>query len=495
MRTEGRRTLFDMAAAILRHIAASVAGLAIIPLVAHLLGVEALGAWALLGTIAFTLGLADLGLGAAVQRASARREDNKTREIMSAAHCALVAVGPLLAVLVPSFGLDIGGAPELRREIDMAVVPTMVGGLVNAWGSTYRAFLVGRGALRPLAGAKVGAAALQVALTAVGLSFWPHVWVVGAALLFASLVETTGNILSARALDPLLPVAPRLPASWETTRLALRDGSAALAIAAAGLLAIRLDVAILAHSASLASVAAYAVASRAVDQSFTVAKQVSTALVCRLASAATRDQAVVTGTRALGGLVAVGMVVLCLPGRDLLALWAGEAATRREAVQALAILGLAATVSAAHETVAAALMVSGRTAWDAAVPLVLGYAVNIALSVLFVDHLGVLAVAGGTLLGNVLTTSLLWARALQRFGWTLGHVAAVVRPAVLAGTVALTMGWLFSPTTGVFASLLATAVVTLCGLGAGGWLAFGKRSPIGRSAAAAPAALQTEMDR
>ena len=455
-------------AAMLRHVASSAAGLLVIPLVSYGLGTDALAGWALLGTSAFVLGVADLGLSAAVQRASARRDEGRARELVGSALLVISIVALPLAALCRAFVLDVDLGVASQEALGLAAWPTLAAGVVMAWGYPYRAWLLGRGELPTLARARIAAVVVQVVATAVGLELAPSLVTVGVALLLSALLETGANLRAARRRDPTLPRWPRPPDSWRTVADALRNGSAALAIAIASLLALRLDVALVAHGGSAVAVAGYAIAARAVDQSFTVAKQVSTALIPKLADVGTRLVAIQTGTRLLGVSVAVGMAILCGPGRPLLSLWAGEVAGAPETLTALVLLAVAATVAASHETIASALALGDGGGWNAATPLVIGYVVNVALSASLVSAWGAPAVALGTVVGNLVSSALLWVRAFRSFGLAARAWTRLMSPVGLGGLASVAVAL---PLTGVARDMLticaASALTLAAGAGAG----------------------------
>ena len=458
----------NVVAAMLRHVASSAAGLLVIPLVSYGLGTDALAGWALLGTSAFVLGVADLGLSAAVQRASARRDEPLARELLGSALLVISIVALPLAALCRAFVLDVDARVASTEALELAAWPTLAAGVVMAWGYPYRAWLMGRGELPVLARARIAAVAVQVLVTAVGLTLVPSLFTVGFALLLSALLETGANLHAARRRDSTLPWLPRLPASFQTVADALRNGSAALAIAIASLLALRLDVALVAHGGSAVAVAGYAIAARAVDQSFTVAKQVSTALIPKLADVGTRLVAIRTGTRLLGVSVAVGMAILCGPGRPLLSLWAGEIAGAPETLTALVLLAFAATVAASHETIASALSLGDGGGWDAATPLVIGYGVNVTLSASLVGAWGAPAVAFGTVVGNLVSSTMLWVRAFRSFGLAVRAWTRLMSPVWLAGLTSVAVAL---PLSGLARDLLtscvASALTLIVGMSAG----------------------------
>jgi hypothetical protein len=472
-----RRTIADIVVAGARHALAVATGVLTIGLVARRLGPDALGAWALLGTASFLLGAADLGLSTAVQRAAVQRDPAPARRVTALALLAIAVVAPTAAVLSYVFLLDVpGAAPALRADVDRAGVLVMIAGVVAAAAFPYRGFALVRGGMRALAGAKAAAAAAQVTITATWLWLQPTLLAPAAGLLAAALLETALSVRVARGLDPALPLLPARPASRGEIVTALRDGAAALAINLSVLAAVRADVVVLAHVAPLALVAAYGVASRAVDQSYTLAKQVSAALLPKLGDPGARGGAVRLGTAVLGVLVASGMPALALDGQGMLVAWAGPVAARPQAAVALALLGGAAMIAATHELVASALMLGGRTAWATATPIVLGSAVNVALLLGLARVAPVWAAAGGNVLGNVVVSVMVWSRARRLLGWTARDVAGAVAPAAAAGAASLGVGWALAGAgaAGLAGSVAACALTTACGLAAGAAVARGR---------------------
>ena len=107
---------------------------------------------------------------------------------------------------------------------------------------------------------------------------------------------------------------------------AMRDSGAALAINVAVAGALRADVIVLSVWFPLTTVAAYMVAARGVDQIFSTAKQMTSALIQRLGRADSREIAVRFGTASLGALAAAALVSAALFGQPVLRFWVGPAA-------------------------------------------------------------------------------------------------------------------------------------------------------------------------
>jgi peptidoglycan biosynthesis protein MviN/MurJ (putative lipid II flippase) len=151
-----------------------------------------------------------------------------------------------------------------------------------------------------------------------------------------------------------------------------------------------------------------------------------------------------------------------------LSLWAGEVAGAPETLTALMLLAVAAAVAASHETIASALALGDGGGWNAATPLVIGYIVNVALSASLVGAWGAPAVAFGTVVGNLVSSALLWARAFRSFGLAARAWTRLMSPVGLAGLGAVAIAL---PLTGVARDMLTTCIasaVTLAvGTGAG----------------------------
>jgi O-antigen/teichoic acid export membrane protein len=393
----------------------------------------------------------------------------ETRRTIGIAVAVILVLAPLLGVGSYTALLDLPDADAaLAADARRAAIVAFAGGAIGALASPFRSLLVVRGALGNLTRVRTLAVALQVGVTWAGLALTRSLVAPAAGLLVSSIVETVGSALAARALEPGLRLGPVLPVSFAELRSLLAEGAASLAVNIAGILALRFDVVILSKVCPLATVAAYGVASRVVDQSFTLAKQTSLALLPRLASKEDRARAVRVGTALLGGAVAAGMGALVTNGSGLLVAWAGDVAARPETAIAVAILAAATVFSAGHEVAASALTLAGRSAWDAALPLVAGYAINLVFSVIFASRLGVVAVSCGTLVGNAVTSVALWSRARSLLGWRVRAVAWTLAPVLVAGVVALGTGRFIAlaEKTGVAWSAVGCVAATLAGLGA-----------------------------
>jgi hypothetical protein len=152
----------------------------------------------------------------------------------------------------------------------------------------------------------------------------------------------------------------------------------------------------------------------------------------------------------------------------MLVAWAGPVAARPEAAIAITLLAIAAAIAAGHEVVSSALMLGGTTPWESAGPIVAGYIVNLGVSILAAPRFGVWAVAGGTLLGNTLTSILLWDRGRRLLSWSLPTVGSALAPLAAAGCASATASLLLSSVAerGALWSVSICVATTVFGCGA-----------------------------
>jgi O-antigen/teichoic acid export membrane protein len=462
------RMTADLLAVCGRHTLQMVAGLLTISLVVRALGPEGMGAWALLGTTSYLLSLCDLGLSTTVQRAAARPEEAVTRRLVRLTVLVVLIVGPCMSVGAWFLLLRVPGTPDaLQAELGLAALPALAGGWVGSLGGPLRSLLLMRGAFTPLAWTRAAASAAQVVLTAGGLALSASLLAPAWGLFAGAVLEVLLLVRATRLFYPDLDLRPGWPGEASEVRDAFRQGLAALTINAGVAAAIRADVLILSAWLPLGTVGAYQVASRCIDQIFSLAKQSSTWLLHRLGDPEGRPAAMRLGTAVLGGLVTSGIVALALDGSALLEAWVGPLARDPSVGVAMVLLGVAAIIAAAEKIPAAALTVSSASAWDVALPMLLGNALNIALSLAGVRYLGVWGVAGGTVCGNLLIALLIWSKARVLLGWSAVDVAWTLAPIGAAGLVSLSLGWALAPLTlgEPLASALICMGVTVLGTG------------------------------
>ncbi|MGK3994388.1 lipopolysaccharide biosynthesis protein [Sorangium sp. So ce1024] len=442
-RSGERRVLVELLAGGGRQIAAMVAGLVVYTVMARWLKAEKLGAWSLLGTISFQLAIADLGLTTAVQRAAVAADAARARRAVALALVPLCTLGPLAAGASYLWFLGVGGeSAELQEDISRAAVLVLVGGVVSALGTPYRGYIMARGRANAVAYARTAQAVTHLAVVALGFAVAGRTLLVpSAGLLLASVIELAITLRVARAIDPLLPLLPAIPPDRGETWGALREGSASLVISVSTMLAVRVDAVVLSRVAPLAVVASYGVASRAVEMIYMLTKQATAVLQPRLGDPARREGAVRVGTGVFCGVIAVGMGSIALNAQPLLVAWVGAVAENDVTATVLAILALASIVTASEEMAGATLTLSGRTAWATAVPAAIGAAVNLSISVLGAPRYGIWAVAGSTVVGSLVKTTLAWINASKLLGYGARDVARAFAPPVAGGLASLATSW------------------------------------------------------
>jgi O-antigen/teichoic acid export membrane protein len=445
-----------------RHAAQTVAGLLTISLVVRALGPEGLGAWALLGTTGFLVGLSDLGLSIAVQRAAARPDDAVTHRLVRMTMgvvlvvCPCMSLGAYLLLLRLPAGLN-----ALQAEFTHATLPTLAAGLVGSLVAPLRSLLLMRGAFSSLAWSRAAASTAQVALTAVGLALSPSLLAPAVGILVGTVLEAMLLTWAVRQFVPGLELRPGWPEKASEVQDAFRQGLAALAINVGVAAALRADILILSAHLPLSALGAYQVASRSVDQLFSLAKQASVWLLHRLGDPEGRPGAIRLGTALLGGLVTSGVAALALDGSALLEAWVGPVAREEVVVVAVALLGTAAIIAAAEEIAAAALTVSSTSTWEVARPMLLGHMLNVTVSLVAVRYSGAWGVAGATVCGNLLIAILIWRKASTLMGWSARDIAWTLAPIGAAGLISLGLGWMLAP---LAARAALTSALVCCGV-------------------------------
>ncbi|MFO0661598.1 MAG: hypothetical protein U0165_17465, partial [Polyangiaceae bacterium] len=430
-----RASLFrDSAVSMARHLIGASAGILTLAIVARALGVNGLASWALVGTSAFMVGLADLGLSSTVQRAVASGEIAEQKVALQRAVTLTAIASPILAVALMAITHH-----ELSKAVDapaMLLPSVILAGLAGVVGSVVqplRSLLVTRGQLAPVALSRSVASIAQVIVLLAALYVSRTLIAPSLALLVSSVLEIVivwsavqNDLGGWRPLPSLSLVRGSAPA--------LKQGAGTLVLNAAVLAALRIDVTLLANVAPLATVAAYGVASRAVDQAFTVVKQIGVALLSRLARSGEREQAALTALRWMPSLVAAVMASLCFTAQPWFELWVGPGVLLPVFTQTLLLLGLASVLAATSETACSLLTMASSSTWNATRAVMFGSIVNVVISVGGLSQYGALAVAGGTLIGNMVSSTIAWRGASRLLGWSLSDLVRAMFP---AATIAL----------------------------------------------------------
>ncbi len=486
-----------LVASVGRHVVSTVCGLLTFAWIARALGAAATGAWAVLAATTVLFSLADLGLSTVVQRAAIRedREDEARASLSTAIFVALV-LGSLAGLSLVALGPAAVGAREALGAVGargvIAAIPFIaLSGIFSALSGPLRAFALGRGALDALALSRVLGAITQLAALGAALSHGLALRGAAMALCLGTFVELLGLARAVRRADPTASLAPRC-APWKTLRGWLSTSAAALSVHAAVAVAVRADVAVLARVIAMADVGGYAVASRATDQLFSVAKQVSPTLVPAIGRERERDDALAVGTAALGALVAAGLGSFALLGQPLLVAWAGPVAAGPVTADALRWLSLAVVLGALCEMPTSVLLLSAPSPWSAAVPQVVGSLAHAAGCAALASLAGPRAAAISAVLGNALIAVWVWRSAARMQRWNARRVWTAVAPTITAGAVAIAAARALAPLSqrGALGSLVACCVGFALALTAA--IAHGLHLHRRRADATAALALTTE---
>jgi O-antigen/teichoic acid export membrane protein len=446
-------------AAMARQFAGMLATIVTVPIIAHKLGADALGAWVLVISGAMVVQLSDLGLSTAVRRAIVAGDDERALRSLSRALKSALVVG-FAGVFFARFLIGdvegVGGASAALWILPIAA-------WLLAIALPLHSYVLSYGGVVGLAWTRGASCVVQVALTLAALHWFPGLVAPALGVLAGALIEIVLLVWLALRHKPATRRATlKLVASdWRSD---LRDGSAALMINAAVYATVRIDALVLARISPLAVVASYCVAGRIVDQSYVLAKQVSSGLLPLFRHEEERYRALQLGTTVLTGLVTPGMIALALLGGPLLVLWAGSAGATDIAMIAVALLGFAAILAAFGEVACSLLTHTAGSAWAGAVPVSLGAAVNVVLTLILAPIAGFWGAACATILGAATTMSYVWIRVarsglpdrrmLRRLTFRLAQSASTSGVlACLCLTLPKTTSW----------ALLGCTIVTLAG--------------------------------
>jgi O-antigen/teichoic acid export membrane protein len=440
----------DMGASVGRHLVSVVVGLLMTPILVRSIGVARMGFWSLLGTSAFLVGLSDLGLTAATLRIAAGDDPRAAKRAARLASLvtAVVSIPLVLGCGAWLFGVVRELPPVQWKDARVAVALALVAGIVNAAFQPARAYAQGQGRLVLLAKARTVGTVAQLVVTLFGL--WIRPGLIAAAAGYATCVVAEGAICLLATLDGV--EGRGFPTRIERRGL-FAVGRSALLTNMSVALCIRADVLVLQRIATLDVIGAYSVASRVVDQGFTLVKQVSSALVPRLGQRSKdRDSVIRFGTMLLGAIAAAPLAALAVAGAPLVVLWAGHTVDQPILPVALAWLSVAAIVTSIEEVACSSLSIGGDYRLVSRAILA-GTLTNVALSIVGGWALGPGAVAAATAIGNVVMTVLVW-QAIQRAQrWAIDTILSAMAPAAVAASVS-----------GLLAALGARAVLHPAGV-------------------------------
>ena len=386
-----------------------------LPLAVRYLGAERYGVWATIATTAVWINLLDLGIANTltnkISQAYARNDKQYAARffanalVLTAAMAGLAAIAGawLLRVVNWTRLLNVGprvNAGEVRHTIAVAIALMLLAlpcNLVNKVLAGYQE--LHRSNYAACAGAVAGLCGLGLGI-ALRVSM-PVLFVLSAGCLtFANLAMLVFVVGSQK---PWLRLRPRLVDGGAVREL-LSSGSSFLLIQVAAVVVFSSDNVIVSHYLGPAEVTPYSVTWRLVGLAAVLQSLVFPALWPAYAEAhAKRDYAWIRRTFALTMWGVVGLNLICaaallLFGRGVIRLWAGAAAVpSRPLLVAMCVWALISGCMTFESCLLAAL---NRTRAQAVLSIVAA-AVNILLSVMWVQRIGSLGVIAGTIVSYV----------------------------------------------------------------------------------------------
>jgi O-antigen/teichoic acid export membrane protein len=399
-------------------LASAGASLLTVPLLLGYLGVDSYGLWVTAGAYAAWVGLAGLGLGPSLlsHLAVYGRDEHAARSAVfaSAWWMSLALGGALLMGIVlldllgiwaslvnsPSdplaadarafmVAMCVGAAAGLPLGLPLVVLRAEQAGY---WANALEVAgtVLRLGAIVAVIAADLGPAALVIA--AVGMPLLVH----------------AGALLMLPARDVRLP-SPSL-ASRSEGRALLRTGAAFLGLAAAALVISSTDVIVIAQAIGPEAVPTYSVAFSLLAIFVSLEMVALDSVWPAYSEAAARhDRAWIqrTHTRLTRVFIAASVafaVVLAVAGQTIIRVWAGEAAV--PPVSLLVVLGLIACTQAVLLPHGRLLTALGQVRRNTVLGMA-GAAVNLPLTIVLVNAIGVPGAALGTLIAYLLTGMLL----------------------------------------------------------------------------------------
>ena len=452
----------DAAASMARHAATLVAGFVTIPILARTLGASRLGFWTLLGTAAFLLGLCDLGLNTATLRAAAGTDPRHAKQVarIAALSTAMLGIPAVAACAWWLFGAARALPIEQQGDARLAVIIALSGGALSAISQSARSYAQGQGRIVALAWARAAGVLVQLTLTITLLLLGRGLTAVAIGYAVGAVTE---SILGLRAAADGV--------SWQGTpqgderKEMIRVASSAMLTNVSVILAVRADVFVLERVTNLATIGAYSVAARLVDQGYTLVKQVSAALVPRLGKrASNRDASIRLGTAIIGVMAAGPLAAAAVAGKPILILWAGHAVDLPILGVALAWLAVAAMVAAVSEVPLSGMSLGGDPV-AAARYIAAGSFTNIGLSILGGYLSGAWAVAAATFAGNTIIAVLVWRWTSHSMRWRFDAIAKTLFPVLVSATSGAIVAFALAQT-GVH-GLVSTGLGALASTGLG----------------------------
>jgi O-antigen/teichoic acid export membrane protein len=404
------RWILNIATSYLRYVVLMVLVFFLTPFIVSKIGIDQFGLWSLIFAVVALFGLMDLGFATAANKYMGEFHgsgDTAARnQVLATLLGVYVGLGLLCILVVAVIATRAGAwfdlAPEMERWFRLAL--WLLGGVVAITLplNLFKAVLNGSGRMALVNGIEMAMqllnAALIVTLLNAGYGIRALIFATSATLLLGSLLAT----LLAFWLTPALSVSPRLFSAGRVRELL--GFSVYFFIAnIAVLIILRIDPVVIKAFLPLSAVAVYAIGAKIAEYTYYLNKQFSNALMPLVAQsrgggdAATIDRVLLDGTR-LGLAIALPFIaLLAFYARDIILLWMGPEFAG--AVGVLHLLLGAILCTALYLNASNVLAMNGEHRFIA-FAMAGSAALNLVLSVLLIQPLGLNGVALATLLAT-----------------------------------------------------------------------------------------------
>ena len=394
-------------------------GFFLAPFVVRHLGDSAYGVWTLTRSLAGYMALLDLGVRGAVTRYVARffsRSDHEAASRTAASAAAIFLVIALLAAVVSSLlallvidHVDIPSEYRVAAAIVLVLAGVNVG--VTLMAGVYSGIVAGLQRFEVLNTIEIAAAGVNGAAVFLALRSGQGILTMAAIQLTVSVCRLLALALLCRRLYPELRIRPRL-ANSESARTIFSFSVFSFVMQVSGNLIYYCDAAVIGAFLPISLLTFFSIGGTLVDYTRTLVSAVSQA-TSPLASAidAQRGQArlqtLLLNSATFSSIVVLPIAVTFLiRGESFIALWMGPSYAPL-AGRVLAILTLPLLFhSGAHGT-GGILMGIGKHKPLAPLMVVEGLC-NLGLSIVLVRRMGIVGVAWGTTIPNVMAAVLFW---------------------------------------------------------------------------------------
>ncbi len=411
------RWLLNIASNYLRFLVGMVVVFFLTPYIVSRIGIDSFGLWSLIFSVVGLFGLLDLGFATAavkfVAELTSSRDHAERNRVLATLLVVYSGLGVICLVLVAALADTAPSWFDLAREQREAftVALWLLGTAValNFPLSLFKAILVGSGRMSLVnlveLGTTLGNAALIVILLEAGHGLLGLAASTAATMLLATVLLAP----FAYRLTPDLSLSPK---HFERGRVReLGNYSFYFFIANVSVLIIlRIDPVVIKAFLPLSAVAVYAVAAKVSEYTYLLNKQFSNALMPLVSQSKgsgdtdTIKRILIDGTRFLMAIAAPFIALLFFHAEDIIRLWMGAEFARSAfllRILLIAILFTSIQLNAAN--------VLGMTGHHRFVALSMGGSalVNLGLSILLIQHLGLTGVAIATLAAALLVETLI----------------------------------------------------------------------------------------